>query len=52
MNAEIKNKAELIDAARVAIQSPGENEFWNEVERIWNEDAKETGLIERRENAS
>jgi len=41
-------KAELVDAARVAKQLPGENEFWNEVEAIWNADAKDTGLVEKR----
>lgn len=48
MNVEINNKAELIAAARVAAQLPGENEFWDEVEQLWNEDAKETGLVEKR----
>lgn len=48
MKSEIKEKAELIDAARIAVQSPGENEFWDEVEAIWNADAKETGLVEKR----
>lgn len=48
MSTEIKDKAELIDAARIAGRSPGENEFWDEVEVIWNADAKETGLVEKR----
>lgn len=48
MSAEIKEKAELIDAARVALRSPGEKEFWDDVEAIWNADAKETGLVEKR----
>lgn len=51
MKTDIKDetKAELVAAARTAERSPGENEFWDEVERIWNADAKDSGLIERRE---
>lgn len=41
----IKDKKELVDAARVALAVPGEKEFWDEVaERMEVRDAEDSRL--------
>lgn len=51
MKTKIGNetKAELVAAAQIAGQRAPEQEFWREVERLFEEDDKESGLVEKRD---
>lgn len=49
MKKDIKNKKEMIQAARVALAMPGEKSFWQEVERRM--DVRQQDLVKPRKLA-